>query len=92
MSDLDNHKRARKIKRYDEDFPKGISDIIQSDYPDRYAMISEDRTSMETLFSDEEWIDILAKSRNSYESHINRIKKTRKHLTYGDKTKIRSID
>lgn len=91
MNDLDIHRRSRKIKKYGEDFPKGILDIIEADYPDRYVMILEDHTRMETLFSNEEWVDILAKSRNSYETHINRIKKTRKHLT-NDKTEIRPID
>jgi len=57
------------------DFLKGILDVIETDYPDRYVMMLEDRTRIKTLFSNEEWIDILTKSRNSYESHLKRIKK-----------------
>lgn len=87
MNDLENYKRARKYKKYDKDFPKGILDVIETDYPDRYVMMLEDRTRIKTLFSDEEWIDILTKSRNSYESHINRIEKTRNHLTFDNKQK-----
>jgi len=92
MDDLANHKRARKSKKYDEDFPKGILDVIEADYPDRYVMISEGGTRIKALFSAEEWVDILTKSRNSYESHINRIKKAKKHLTDGDKLQITEID
>lgn len=78
MNDLANHKRARKNMKYDKDFPKGILDVIETDYPDRYVMMLEDRTRIKTLFSNEEWIDILTKSRNSYESLVNRIKKNKK--------------
>lgn len=92
MNDLANHKRARKNKKYDKDFLKGILDVIETDYPDRYVMMLEDRIRNKTLFSNEEWIDILTKSRNSYESHINRIEKTSNHFTFGNKEEIAEID
>ena len=83
MNDLANHKRARKNMKYDKDFPKGILDVIETDYPDRYVMMLEDRTRIKTLFSNEEWIDILTKSRNSYRYHIQRMNLNRKYSALG---------
>lgn len=73
--ELLKQKRARK-KKYDKDlFPQGILDIIQTDYPDRYFNWPE---NLATLFSEEEWTDILTKSRLSYEQLINQKKGIRK--------------
>lgn len=60
-------------------YPQGIIEIIQTYYPDRYSILSEDLEtfrSLETLFSEEEWIDILTKSRHSYKRLI-KMKKLR---------------
>lgn len=72
MNDLADYERANN-KKYVEDFLEGILDVIETDYPDKYFAMFEDRTRITTLFSNEEWIDILTKSRNSYSSHIKRI-------------------
>jgi len=77
MNDLADYKRTNN-KKYVKDFLEGILDVIESDYPDKYFMMFEDRTRITTLFSDEEWIDILTKSRNSYSDHI-------KHINFKDK-------
>ena len=70
MTDLAKRRRARKKKQNEQDFlPKGILDIIQTDYPDRYVLMSEDHAPLEKLFSAEEWLDILTKARNSFEKH-----------------------
>ncbi|MFZ3171129.1 MAG: hypothetical protein WA118_04005 [Carboxydocellales bacterium] len=75
MTDLAKRRRARKNKQNmqneqneQEFFPKGILDVIQTDYPERYVMMLED-TPVKRLFADEEWLDILTKARNSFESH-----------------------
>jgi hypothetical protein len=72
MTDLAKRRRARKNKQNMQNeqdfFPKGILDVIQTDYPDRYVMMLED-TPVKRLFADEEWLDILTKARNSFESH-----------------------
>lgn len=81
MNDLANYKRAKRDGRYNKDYPKGVLDIIEADYPDRYSLMLEDSTRIKTLFTNEEWIDILTKSRNSYESRIKQISKARIHLT-----------
>lgn len=61
------HRRSTENK-YDKDlYPQGIIDIIKADYPDRYSDLSKD---LETLFSEEEWIDILSKSRLSYKKWL----------------------
>ncbi|WP_298201159.1 hypothetical protein [Desulfosporosinus sp.] len=71
--ELPRQRRARKNK-YDKNlYPLGIIDIIETDYPDRYFNLSE---NLETLFSREEWVDILTRSRVSYEPLI-KLKKTR---------------
>lgn len=65
--ELPKQRRAR-VNKYGQDlYPQGIIDIIQTDYPDRYFNLPE---NLETLFSEEEWIDILTKSRLSYEPLI----------------------
>ncbi|MDR3584736.1 MAG: hypothetical protein P4L59_05355 [Desulfosporosinus sp.] len=78
MNDLADYRRTNN-KKYVKDFLEGIFDVIETDYPDKYSMILEDRTGITTLISDEEWIDILTKSRNSYSSYIKHINLSKKH-------------
>jgi hypothetical protein len=76
--ELPRRKKAKKNK-YMASYPQGILDIIQTYYPDRYCSLSENPEtffSLETLFSEEEWIDILSRSRLSYEQWI-KLKKQR---------------
>ncbi|WP_252469799.1 hypothetical protein [Desulfosporosinus nitroreducens] len=79
MNELADYKRTSIRKKYVQDFPEGILDVIETDYPERYSLMLEGRTSITTLFSSEEWINIFAKSRNSFSSHIQRINLTRKY-------------
>ena len=72
MNDLADYRRANN-KKYVKNFLEGIFDVIETDYPDKYFMMLEDRTGITTLISNEEWIDILTKSRNSYSCHIKQI-------------------
>ena len=70
--------RAKKNKYLDL-YPQGVIDIIEIYYPDRYVNLSEKPEtllSLEKLFSEEEWLDILSKSRLSYEQWI-KLKKQR---------------
>lgn len=84
MNDLAKHRRAKKNKQQEQDFvPKGILDIIETEYPHRYPIMSEDHTQIKALFSELEWLDILTKSRNSYKRLVKL--KTRK-------TEIAEID
>ncbi|KUO70404.1 MAG: hypothetical protein APF81_19640 [Desulfosporosinus sp. BRH_c37] len=83
MNDLANYKRKRHKNNYVQDFPEGILDVIEADYPSQYFLLLGDRTQMTTLFSNEEWIDILTKSRNSYSCHIQRMNLTRKNSAQG---------
>lgn len=73
MKDLVDYKRTHNKKRYIQDFPEGILDVIEMDYPSQYFLMLEDRTRIATLFSEDEWIDILTKSRNSYDAHLQRM-------------------
>lgn len=83
MDDLTHYKRTKIKNKYIQNFPKGILDVIEMDYPNQYHLMSEeDRTLIPSLFSNEEWIDILTKSRNSYRSHIQRMKLLRKNSTH----------
>ena len=84
MNDLADYKRANNKKKHVQDFPEGILDVIETDYPNKYFLILEDQTQTSTLFSNEEWIDILTKSRNSYSCHIQQINLTRKCSAQGN--------
>jgi len=83
MNDLGAYRRKNHKKRLVQDFPEGILDVIEADYPRQHFLMVEDRTQLTTLFSNEEWIDILTKSRNSYRYHIQRMNLTRKHSAQG---------
>ncbi|EGW37391.1 hypothetical protein [Desulfosporosinus sp. OT] len=87
MNDLADYKRANN-KKYVKDFLEGILDVIETDYPDKYFMMFEDHTQVTTLFSNEEWIDILTKSRNSFSCHIKRINLTEKRTTRDNRAEI----
>ncbi len=73
MNDLADYKRSNLKKKFVQEFPIGILDVIETDYPGNYFMMFEDRTEIQSLFSNEEWIDILTKSRNSYRGHLQRL-------------------
>ncbi|NLI92534.1 MAG: hypothetical protein GX434_10120 [Peptococcaceae bacterium] len=75
--ELPRRKRARKNQYDKELYPQGILDIIEADYPDRYVNLSDD---LETLFSEEEWIDILTKSRLSHEQLIKLKKQGKRNI------------
>lgn len=68
MNDLADFKRTHHNTKYVQGFPEGILDVIETDYPSKYFLMLEDGTGKATLFSKEEWLDILTKSRNSYRS------------------------
>ena len=87
MNDLADYKRANN-KKYVKDFLEGILDVIETDYPDKYFRMFEDHTQITLLFSNEEWIDILTKSRNSYSYHAQRINLTKKHPVKENRAEI----
>ncbi|TGE35577.1 hypothetical protein E4K67_25010 [Desulfosporosinus fructosivorans] len=84
MNDLIDYKRANHKKKHVQDVPEGILDVIETDYPSEYRLILEDQTRITPLFTNEEWIDILTKSRNSYMSHIQRVNLSKKCLAQGN--------
>lgn len=84
MADLVDYKQKIKSRKYVQDFPLGILDVIETDFPTRYLLMFEDQTPMTSLFSTEEWIDILTKSRNSCGSHIQRLNSCRKYSAQGN--------
>ena len=92
MNEIADYKRAdykrANQKKYVRDFLEGILDVIETDYPDQYLRILEDHTQIITLFSQEEWIDILTKSRNSYNRHLKRLNLTRKRPTLENREEI----
>ncbi|KGK88272.1 hypothetical protein DP73_13340 [Desulfosporosinus sp. HMP52] len=89
MKDLADYQRSgNKKKKYVRDFPEGILDVIEKDYPERYSMIVEGLTSIAVLFSAEEWIEILTKSRNSFRSHMQRTNLTKIYPLQGNKARF----
>lgn len=70
--ELPRLKRAKKNKCGNL-YPQGILDIIQTYYPERYFNLSEEPETLPSLgrlFSEEEWLDVLSKSRLSYKQWI----------------------
>lgn len=76
INDFGNKKKTKKSKKHENTYPRVILDVIETDYPDRYFMELEN----------EEWKDVLIKSRSSYENRIDQIKKSRKHLLLAEET------
>lgn len=83
MYDLGDHKRTNHRKKYVHGFPEGILDVIAADYHRQYFRMLEGRTQITALFSNEEWIDILTKSRNSYRYQIQQLNLTKKYFAQG---------
>lgn len=79
MNDLAEYKRTHNKKKYVQGFPEGILDVIERDYPSQYFLLLEGRTWSANLFSDEQWIDILTKSRSSYDRQIHGMNLSRKY-------------
>ncbi|MDP4126046.1 MAG: hypothetical protein Q8912_03785 [Bacillota bacterium] len=84
MNDLADYKRTHNKRKYVQEFPEGILDVIEADYPSQYFLVLEGRTHIATLFSREEWVDILTKSRNSFQCHIQRMNLARKYSAQGN--------
>jgi len=53
-----------------ENSPKGILDIIKEEYPEKYVYMIRYCRNKNQLFSEDEWRDILLKSRKSYEEYL----------------------
>lgn len=79
MDSLADYKRKSNKKSCIQDFPEGILDVIEMYYPEKYSLMVEGWTSISTLFSQEEWLDILTKSRNSFKDHLQRVYLSRKY-------------
>lgn len=50
--------------------PKNILEIIQEEYPEKYMYMLRYCAHKNLLFSEEEWRNILLKSRKSYEEYL----------------------
>lgn len=59
--------RTKKNKYVQNLCPQLLIDIIKAEYPDRYAELPQNLASM---FTEEEWINILTKSRLSYKKLV----------------------
>ncbi|AET67630.1 hypothetical protein Desor_2021 [Desulfosporosinus orientis DSM 765] len=79
MKDLADYRRLSSKKKRVHEFPEGILDVIEKVHPEKYRLMLEGKTCTATLFSSEEWLDIVTKSRNSYKNHIQGIKLARKY-------------
>lgn len=55
--------------------PKLIMDVIEEDYPSRYAQLKEKFSQMGKMFTRDEWLSILTKSRASHEEYIRKDRK-----------------
>ena len=79
MKDLADYRRLSPNKERVDECPEGILDVIEKVHPEKYRLILEGKTCTATLFSSEEWMEIVTKSRNSYKNRIHGIKLARKY-------------
>jgi len=74
MDRISKSKRSEKKKNMESNTeePKLILDVIEEDYPEKYETIRDKISQIGKLFTNEEWISILTKSRGSYDSYLSR--------------------
>jgi len=74
MDRISKSKRSEKKKNMESstEEPKLILDIVEEDYPEKYETIRDKISQIGKLFTNEEWISILTKSRGSYDSYLSR--------------------
>jgi hypothetical protein len=53
-----------------EILPKSILEVIKEEYPEKYYYMLRYCANKGQLFTDEEWRNILVKSRKSYEEYL----------------------
>lgn len=74
MDRISKSKRSEK-KNHSEpntEEPKLILDVIEEDYPEKYETLRDKISQVGKLFTNEEWISILTKSRASYDGYLSR--------------------
>ncbi|AFM41167.1 hypothetical protein Desaci_2206 [Desulfosporosinus acidiphilus SJ4] len=82
MYNLEDYRSLKNRKRV-QYFPAGILDVIEVEYPSQYSLILKNQSQMTSLFTNEEWLDILTKSRNSYHEYVRRQNLSRETLAHG---------
>ena len=75
MNDLSGSKRSILDNDGSCKRPMGILDVIEIYYPERFDLLADNYSNMEGLFTQEEWMDILTRSRESHESCLKKMKK-----------------
>ncbi|NMA70011.1 MAG: hypothetical protein GX958_11430, partial [Desulfitobacterium sp.] len=50
--------------------PKLVLDVIEEEYPDRYEMLKEKISLLGRMFTHDEWLSILTKSRAEHERFL----------------------
>lgn len=67
--------RKRKIRNktrapIENEQPKLVMDIIEEEYPDRYEMLKEKISQLGRMFTQDEWLSILTRSRAEHERFL----------------------
>ncbi len=71
MSDSNKcHRSHEDGKKPKQDRVMSVLDVIEMYYPYQYGEMLKDINQKSRIFTNEEWIDILKKSRDSYKSYI----------------------
>jgi len=62
--------RKKKNAEKEPEQPKLVMDIIEEDYPEKYETLKEKISQLSRMFTQEEWLMILTKSRVSHERFL----------------------
>jgi hypothetical protein len=62
--------RRKKDSQPERDEPKLMMDIIEEDYPEKYDTLKERISQLGRMFTQEEWLTILMKSRAEHERFL----------------------
>lgn len=63
-------KRNRSEAPTEKEEPKLVMDIIEEEYPDRYEMLKEKISQLGRMFTQDEWLSILTRSRMEHERFL----------------------
>lgn len=54
--------------------PETVLDVIEQDYPEKYGLLRGGLCKLERMFTPEDWLNILTRSRASHEHFLKRPK------------------
>ncbi|AGA69168.1 hypothetical protein Desdi_1679 [Desulfitobacterium dichloroeliminans LMG P-21439] len=62
--------RKKNISQVEPEQPKLVMDIIEEDYPEKYDTLKNKISQLGRLFTQDEWLNILMKSRAEHDPFL----------------------